>query len=63
MSVEYFERRLKLAEEKSYKLTPIAFELSQFCTYEFATWWSLYYEGKNKGDEELLCAIGAGFDA
>ncbi|KAK2442745.1 serine/threonine-protein phosphatase 7 long form protein [Trifolium repens] len=63
MSVEYFERRLKLVEGKSYKLTPIAFELSQFCTYEFATWWSLYYEGRTKGDEELLGAIEAGFDA
>jgi hypothetical protein len=63
MSVEYFERRLKLVEGKSYKLTLIAFELSQFCTYEFATWWSLYYEGKTKGDEEILGAIEAGFDA
>jgi hypothetical protein len=63
MSVEYFERRLKLAEGKSYKLTPIAFEPSQFCTYEFATWWSLYYEGKTKGDEEILGAVEAGFDA
>ncbi|KAK2421825.1 serine/threonine-protein phosphatase 7 long form protein [Trifolium repens] len=63
MSVEYFERRLKLADERSYKLTPIAFEISHFCTYEFTTWWSLYYEGKSKGDEEILGAIEAGFDA
>jgi hypothetical protein len=63
MSVEYFERRLKLADERSYKLTPIAFEISHFYTYEFATWWSLYYEGKTKGDEEILGAIEAGFDA
>jgi hypothetical protein len=63
MSVEYFECRLKLVEGKSYKLTPIAFESSQFCTYEFATWWSLYYEEKTKGDEGLLGAIEAGFDA
>jgi hypothetical protein len=64
MSVEYFERRLKLADEKSYKLTPVAFEISQFCTYEFATWWSLHYEKHAKNtDEVLLQAIEAGFDA
>jgi hypothetical protein len=64
MSVEYFERRLKLADERSYKLTPIAFETSQYCTYEFATWWSLHYEKHAKGDDEvLLHALEAGFDA
>jgi hypothetical protein len=64
MSVEYFERRLKLADERSYKLTPVAFELSQFCTFEFATWWSLHYEKHTKdSDEVLLQAWEAGFDA
>jgi hypothetical protein len=65
MSVEYFERRLKLAEDRMpYKLTPIASEFSQFCTYEFATWWSLHYEKHAKhNDEVLLQAIEAGFDA
>ncbi|KAK2426398.1 serine/threonine-protein phosphatase 7 long form protein [Trifolium repens] len=65
MSVEYFERRLKLADErKPYKLTPVAFETSQYCTFEFATWWSLHYEKHAKqSDEVLLQAIEAGFDA
>ncbi|KAK2446309.1 serine/threonine-protein phosphatase 7 long form protein [Trifolium repens] len=65
MSVEYFERRLKLADErKPYKLTPVAFETSQYCTLEFATWWSLHYEKHAKNsDEVLLQAIEAGFDA
>jgi hypothetical protein len=65
MSVEYFERRLKLVEDRMpYKLTPIASEFSQFCTYEFATWWSLHYEKHAKhNDEVLLQAIEAGFDA
>jgi hypothetical protein len=64
MSVEYFERRLKLADERSYKLTPVAFEISQYCTYEFATWWSLHYEKHAKdNDEALLQALEAGFDA
>ncbi|KAK2430056.1 serine/threonine-protein phosphatase 7 long form protein [Trifolium repens] len=65
MSVEYFERRLKLAEERRpYKLTPIAFGISHLCTFEFATWWSLHYEKHAKqSDEVLLQAIEAGFDA
>ncbi|KAK2416159.1 serine/threonine-protein phosphatase 7 long form protein [Trifolium repens] len=65
MSVEYFERRLKLVDErKPYKLTPVAFETSQHCTFEFATWWSLHYEKHAKNsDEVLLQAIEAGFDA
>jgi hypothetical protein len=65
MSVEYFERRLKLADErKPYKLSPVAFEASQYCTLEFATWWSLHYEKHAKNsDEVLLQAIEAGFDA
>jgi hypothetical protein len=64
MSVEYFERRLKAADSISYKLTPIAFEISHFCTFEFATWWSLHYEKHAKNtDEVLLQAIEAGFDA
>ncbi|KAK2448756.1 hypothetical protein QL285_008003 [Trifolium repens] len=65
MSVEYFERRLRLADErKPYKLTPVAFETSQYCTFEFATWWSLHYEKHAKNsDEVLLQAIEAGFDA
>ncbi|WJX35234.1 hypothetical protein P8452_23253 [Trifolium repens] len=65
MSVEYFERRLKLAEERRpFKLTPIAFGISHLCTFEFATWWSLHYEKHAKqSDEVLLQAIEAGFDA
>ncbi|KAK2436482.1 serine/threonine-protein phosphatase 7 long form protein [Trifolium repens] len=53
MSVEYFERRLRLADErKPYKLTPVAFETSQYCTFEFATWWSLHYEKHAKNNDE-----------
>jgi hypothetical protein len=63
MSVEYFERRLRLAENFYYKLTPVAFEASQFCTYEFAAWWSLHYEKHAKDEKKLLRAMNAGFDA
>ncbi|KAK2435499.1 serine/threonine-protein phosphatase 7 long form protein [Trifolium repens] len=65
MSVEFFERRLKVIEaRKPYRLTPIAFAIHHLCTFEFATWWSLHYErcAKNS-DEVLLQAIETGFAA
>jgi hypothetical protein len=63
MSVEYFERRLRLADDTNHKLTPMAFEASQYCTYEFAAWWSLHYEKHAKDEKLLLRALNAGFNA
>jgi hypothetical protein len=62
MSELYFERRLKLAEKDTYNLTPMAFEVSQHCTYEFAAWWSLHYEKHAKDEQILLRGLNAGFD-
>ncbi|WJX66946.1 hypothetical protein P8452_51451 [Trifolium repens] len=65
MSVEFFERRLKVIEaRKPYRLTPVAFAIHHLCTFEFATWWSLHYEKHAKNsDEVLLQAIETGFAA
>jgi hypothetical protein len=63
MSEVYYDQRLKLAEKITYNLTPMDFEISHFCTYEFAAWWSLYYEKYSKDEQQLLRGLNAGFDA
>jgi hypothetical protein len=63
MSEVYYDQRLKLAEKITYNLTPMDFEISHFCSYEFAAWWSLYYEKYSKDEQQLLRGLNAGFDA
>jgi hypothetical protein len=63
MDEDYFHRRLKDAEGKSYEIHPFPHSISHYGTLEYADWWGAYYNRKIKDESVLLHRINVGLDA
>ncbi|MCI32024.1 hypothetical protein A2U01_0053236, partial [Trifolium medium] len=63
MDEAYFDRYLKAVEKESNQINPFPYDISHYCTLEYAKWWSLYYEKKAMEETVLMHKINAGFDA
>jgi hypothetical protein len=63
MDEDYFHRRLRDAEGKSYEIHPFPHSISHYGTLEYADWWSAYYNRKVKDESVLLHMINVGLDA
>ncbi|CAJ2644924.1 translation initiation factor IF-2-like [Trifolium pratense] len=56
-----YEKYLKVAREHVYGFEPFDFNLSYYCTQEFANWWRQYFYSRHLGDSALISRLESGF--
>ncbi|XP_045797644.1 uncharacterized protein YALI0A18139g-like [Trifolium pratense] len=56
-----YERYMKISRENVYGFEPFDFNLSYYCTQEFANWWRRYFDSKHLGDAVLISRLESGF--
>ncbi|CAJ2637091.1 unnamed protein product [Trifolium pratense] len=52
---------MKISRENVYGFEPFDFNLSYYCTQEFANWWRRYFDSKHLGDAVLISRLESGF--
>ncbi|XP_045810488.1 uncharacterized protein YALI0A18139g-like [Trifolium pratense] len=52
---------MKISRENVYGFEPFDFNLSYYCTQEFANWWRQYFNSKHLGDSVLISRLESGF--
>ncbi|XP_045809919.1 uncharacterized protein LOC123904282 [Trifolium pratense] len=56
-----YERYMKISRDNVYGFEPFDFNLSYYCTQEFANWWRRYFDSKHLGDAVLISRLESGF--
>ncbi|PNX64117.1 hypothetical protein L195_g053852, partial [Trifolium pratense] len=56
-----YEKYLKVSRDHIYGFEPFDFNLSFYCTQEFANWWRRYFYSKHLGDSVLISRLESGF--
>ncbi|CAJ2644439.1 unnamed protein product [Trifolium pratense] len=56
-----YEKYMTVASNNVYGFEPFDFNLSYYCTQEFAHWWRQYYYSRHLGDQVLISRLESGF--
>ncbi|PNY01349.1 hypothetical protein L195_g024641 [Trifolium pratense] len=56
-----YEKYMTVADNNVYGFEPFDFNLSYYCTQEFANWWRQYFYSRHLGDQVLISRLESGF--
>ncbi|PNX94340.1 hypothetical protein L195_g017513 [Trifolium pratense] len=56
-----YEKYMHVAHNNVYGFEPFDFNLSYYCTQEFANWWRQYFYSRHLGDQALISSLESGF--
>ncbi|MCI06086.1 hypothetical protein A2U01_0027141, partial [Trifolium medium] len=61
VSAQLYNDYMVVANSNVYGLEPFDYNISHFCTQEFANWWNQYYSSRSLGDKVLISRLESGF--